>query len=440
MKYPMAILLILAVLVSSCAIPQPDSSDTKPSGQKVNDNIEKPKISENTTISKKEELNDTIPQKEEPPKQEKKEDIEEKINETPKLSSNKIKIATFNIQIFGKTKREKQEVMEVLKKIVRNFDIVAIQEVRDSSETTIPFFLNEINSMSGPDYDVVYGERMGRSTSKEQYAYYFNTETVKYKPNSAYTYADANDIFEREPFIAGFSSGTFNFFLIDIHTKPEDAFNEIDKLDLVVKDAESKFADDDFIVLGDFNADCNYFNEKADSSALEGPEYYWVIEDSADTTTKSTVCTYDRIVFKKDTTLTDYVGNWGVFRFDTEYNLNQELTEDVSDHYPVWAEFYTDRDNDIATNSITANVIAEISTKVEASATEASATQENEDGDSNCESLGCSEGTQFVGSVNSDVYHQCHCSYAKRILEENLVCFVNKEEAIGKGYRAAKRC
>ena len=405
MKHVISFLLILAVLISSCAVPQPDSSDVKPSNFSKTEDIVKPIITENKTIDEKEKINDSKPQElsdeqicismggswfyfsntcvDSCAKARSKEPvlcgqaftwgcecgpdkcwngtdcestIEDKqskethatVNDSlSKPSSNKIKIATFNIQIFGKAKREKPDVMDILKKTVRNFDIVAIQEVRDSSETTIQFFLDGINSMPGPDYGVVSGERLGRSSSKEQYAYYYNTETIKYRPNSAYTYTDSNDVFEREPLVAGFSSGVFDFFLINIHTKPEDAFNEINNLDTVVKDAESKFAGEkDFIVLGDFNADCTYFNEKADSSTLERPEYYWAVEDSADTTTKSTVCTYDRIVFKKDATFSDYASSWEVFRFDNLYALNQELTEDVSDHYPVWAEFYTDRDDD----------------------------------------------------------------------------------------------
>lgn len=44
------------------------------------------------------------------------------------------KIAAFNIQIFGQAKSQKEDVMAVLTRIVREFDIVLIQEVRDASE------------------------------------------------------------------------------------------------------------------------------------------------------------------------------------------------------------------------------------------------------------------------------------------------------------------
>ena len=42
----------------------------------------------------------------------------------------------------------------------------------------------------------------------------------------------------------------------------------------------------------------------------------------------------------------------------------------------------------------------------------------------------------FVGSKNSTKYHSPGCSYAKRILPANLVCFASREDAEKKGYTA----
>lgn len=42
----------------------------------------------------------------------------------------------------------------------------------------------------------------------------------------------------------------------------------------------------------------------------------------------------------------------------------------------------------------------------------------------------------LVGSKNSDKYHIPSCSYAKRILPANRVCFSSEEEARKKGYTA----
>jgi deoxyribonuclease-1-like protein len=129
------------------------------------------------------------------------------------------KIAAFNIQVFGRAKRQKEDVMAILTKIVREFDIVLVQEIRDSSEETAPSFLQRINEMEGPKYYYIRSERLGRTTSKEAYAYFYNSETVDFIQGSDYIYNDVNDVFEREPYIASFKSGNFDFTLVGVHTK-----------------------------------------------------------------------------------------------------------------------------------------------------------------------------------------------------------------------------
>ena len=98
-------------------------------------------------------------------------------------------------------------------------------------------------------------------------------------------------------------------------------------------------------MLGDFNADCRYFNEASYSSVFSSGEYTWIIKNGEDTTVSKTDCTYDRIV----TTLTvneDYAGKNGVYRFDNVYGFDRKQAKKVSDHYPVWAEFYVGRDTE----------------------------------------------------------------------------------------------
>ena len=266
------------------------------------------------------------------------------VNASVGLANNsKIRIASFNIQVFGESKRSKPQVMEILSKSARNFDIMLVQELRDSTETTLPFYLEQINSLPGPDYLAVSSPRLGRTSSKENYAYVYNPEKLTLLAN--YTFADppgnsSPDIFQREPFIARFKSnnGSFDFVLIGIHTDPDEAVQEIDDLALTVGDARARFpGEDDFIILGDLNADCDYFDADEPVS-IKNSSFIWIIPDTADTTTRSTDCAYDRIILSESAN-ESYAGEWGVFRFDLEYGLNQSLTLEVSDHYPVWADF-----------------------------------------------------------------------------------------------------
>ncbi len=266
------------------------------------------------------------------------------VAETNKTQSNKtIIVGSFNIQIFGESKREKEDVMDILTNIACNFDVLAIQELRDDTETTAEIYVDAINGLcENSTYDFIMSPRLGRSSSKENYAIIYKTNNIQYIEDSAYVYEDTNDDFEREPLVAQFKSGSFDFVMINNHIKPEDAENEIAVLDEVVNDARTHFeGEEDYIILGDLNADCTYLDE--DNIPLDEETYIQLIPNDEDTTTKSTDCTYDRIIVTKET-MEDYVGKYRIFRFDEEYELDSELTVDVSDHYPIMVEFYTNKD------------------------------------------------------------------------------------------------
>jgi len=261
-------------------------------------------------------------------------------------SSETIIIANFNIQVFGKAKVRKTGVMVILAKTITQFDIVAVQEIRDKSGTAIRELEHAVDTM-GTDYKVIIGPRLGRTSSKEQYAFMYNTKTIS--AGESYTFDDSADYFHRDPFIASFSTkkGNFDFVLITLHADPDDATREINTIPMVVRDAQNHFPDEkDFIVLGDLNADCKYFDEDDLTSPMRSPEFKWLITNDMDTNLAKSSCTYDRIVITGMTTTEDYAGESGVFRFDTVFGLTQSMAKKVSDHYPVYCVFYVNKDRD----------------------------------------------------------------------------------------------
>lgn len=273
---------------------------------------------------------------------------QERENRTNEEEPSVIKIAAFNIKIFGKTKRQKNYVMDVLTDIVREFDIVFIQEIRDSSEETAPYFLQKINEMGGAEYKFVRSERLGRTASKEAYAYFYNSETIEFIEESDYVYNDTDDVFEREPYIASFRSGNFDFTLVGIHIKPDDAYSEIGNLTHVVNSVLSENPNEkDIIILGDFNADGSYFDEGDLTNPFKASEFHWVITNDMDTMT-TTDYTYDRIMLMNATYSQEYVEDSAeVFYFDIEYEIsNSTLIEAVSDHYPIYAEYESGLEDD----------------------------------------------------------------------------------------------
>lgn len=258
-------------------------------------------------------------------------------------ASDQISIASFNIQILGKTKANKQDVLHDIVKIMKNYDVIAVQEIRDKTSEAVTKLKDALNA-DGEEYKYVIGPRVGRSSSKEQYAVFYKSKKIEYISN--YTYEDQDDVFQREPLIVQLKArnAKFRFALAVIHTEPDHATEEIIALDEVVKDAQVKLGEKDIIVLGDYNADCNYYNEDS-SNAFTASNYTWLITNDLDTNVADTSCTYDRIVLT-GSVKEDYANKSGVYKYENDLGLNRSQVKAISDHYPVYSYFYTNKDTD----------------------------------------------------------------------------------------------
>lgn len=248
-----------------------------------------------------------------------------------------ISIATFNIQVFGQSKLGKPDVMEILTDVVRQFDVIAIQELRSAEQNVIPDWLELINA-DGSRYDGLVGPRLGRTVMKEQYVYLYNTETVEMIPDSHYTVNDPEEIFHRAPLVASFqtkvASGQdpFTFTLVNIHTSPDEVDWELDALGDVMHMIQRANPDeDDVIVLGDLNVDYRKMGRLA-----EIPNVHWLVNLEPTNTRKT--ATYDNIVFDRVQT-NEYTGTWGILDLEAQYGLSREEALQISDHLPVWGIF-----------------------------------------------------------------------------------------------------
>jgi endonuclease/exonuclease/phosphatase family metal-dependent hydrolase len=262
------------------------------------------------------------------------------VNATPTArtgAGDTIKIASFNIQVFGTSKIKKPEVMDVLTKVVRRFDVVAIQEVRSTDDTVLPKFVQMINA-DGSRYDFVIGPRLGRTNSKEQYSFVFNTTRLEVDRKSIYTVADPQDLLHREPLVARFtvrgspSGRPFSFSLVNIHTDPDETRQELDALASVFTSIHGNGSgEDDVILLGDLNVDTRHLGKLG-----QLPGIGYAISGVKTNTRKTHL--YDNIVFDRRYTV-EYTGRWGVLDLMSEFGMTQQQALGVSDHMPIWAEF-----------------------------------------------------------------------------------------------------
>ena len=249
-----------------------------------------------------------------------------------------VTLASFNIQSFGPTKMGNATVMAILVDVVRHFDIVAIQEIRSLDQTIVERFVQQINA-HGAAYRYVLSPRLGRGSYQEQYAFIYNTRRVALVPGSVYTVMDERDDFHREPMVATFYARTdqstrpFTFTLVNIHTDPDDVSAELSVLDDVVQGIRRLSPEDDVIVIGDLNARPERYGH-----LLHLPSVGWALRDGQATNTRRTK-SYDNLVFDQSQTV-EFTGRAGVIDVESVYQLDRAAALKVSDHLPVWAEFY----------------------------------------------------------------------------------------------------
>ncbi|MCP4194523.1 MAG: endonuclease/exonuclease/phosphatase [Planctomycetaceae bacterium] len=248
-----------------------------------------------------------------------------------------IRIATFNIDAFNETKSHKPRVMNVLSRIARQFDVIAIQEIQSDADDIIPRLVDLMNK-SGQRYDYAIGPRLGPVGAQEQYAFIFNGQSVLLDRAELYTVDDQDDLLLREPFVGWFravgpnKTEAFTFSLVNVRVDPTNANAERKVLDDVVHAVrDDGREEDDVIILGDFRAAAR---ELGDLDRLSDVSY---AVSHIPTNTHGDQ-SWSNIVVQKNSTI-EFTGRGGVFDFLREYNMNLEEAAEVSDHLPVWAEF-----------------------------------------------------------------------------------------------------
>ncbi|XP_070758634.1 deoxyribonuclease-1-like [Enoplosus armatus] len=259
-----------------------------------------------------------------------------------------MKIASFNIQRFGKNKVSDPDVLNILAKIVSRYDIIVILEVVDISGEAVKTLLDALNTSSRKHhYTLKISSRLGRTRYKEQFMFLYRDDMVdlvgSYQFDDQVT--EGGDVFARDPYILRFrclNTVLKDLVMIPVHTKPDDSEKELDELYDVFQHVKKKWKTDNVMILGDFNADGLYVS-KRDMKSIRirsDANFHWLIGDDVDTTASNrNDHTYDRIVVYGHDMLQAVVPNSAKpFNFQKAYGLSDEQALKVSDHYPVEVE------------------------------------------------------------------------------------------------------
>ena len=238
--------------------------------------------------------------------------------DAPSMNSNisnaeNFTIANWNMKVFGIKKASDENLMNLYASIISNYDIIFLQEIRDESGESF----NQLCSLL-PSYNCNISSRAGRTSSKEQVGIVYRKgikiiNFIDFNPDSL-------DRWERPPIELEFDVNGYEFNVYNIHTKPTNASLELTNLNSVVSNSGNT------IVLGDFNADCSYYDHGKED---QFNEWNWIISDRDSTTSSNSSCAYDRIIIN-DNAKKEFE-EYGIF--------NNSINKNVSDHDLVWAQF-----------------------------------------------------------------------------------------------------
>ncbi|KAI8521133.1 Deoxyribonuclease-1 [Branchiostoma belcheri] len=254
-----------------------------------------------------------------------------------------LRIAEFHLRKFGRA------TMEEPAELIRRYDILLLLGIMDITGKAIYELFDKITIDMGEDedYGIIVSKRVG-IVPREQFAVIYRVDKGVVMTDSYY-YELGGDVrvFDRAPFIVRFSlqhleascdEENCNKELPAVHPSATDTAQELDRLADVYADVCARWNIQNVLFAGNFRAGCDYVTGKQ-LKALRlraNSKFHWPIGDDVDTTLAKLGCAYDRFVLAGQDLKRAFIPESGkIFEYDSAYDLDRDLVEDLSDHYPI---------------------------------------------------------------------------------------------------------
>ncbi len=283
-----------------------------------------------------------------------------------------LNLAIWNVRDFGKKRRTK-DALHMIAEVIYQFDLVAFVELGANLKP-----LRKVMDLLGPYWRIVYNDiTPGYAGNQERIGFLYDKRMVTFngfaaelsprmvRPKGMNAAGKKHDYVAefgiwRQPYMASFRAGTFDFIVVATHIRYDSKHEErrVEELEYIAewigRWCKSKhMVDRDIIVLGDFNTpsidDDDAFFNALTSAGLRVPASL----RTAGHTNFAGGKQYDHILYYPGQTKT-VTNKGGVFRFANKRNCKAlfpalsptEFTYKLSDHYPVWVQLNTDTDDE----------------------------------------------------------------------------------------------
>lgn len=299
--------------------------------------------------------------------------------EIPKRSQDNLLIASWNLCNLGaKGQRRDPEDLVLMAEIMKPFDLIAAQEIRDDYGE----FETVVKKM-GSKYDFLMTDRAGND---ERLAFIYKTTRVQrtqlagelvvpttlplqmIKKQRKRTYEIEVGQFDRNPYMCSFAAGDFTLTLVNVHiyygAKSGKKFMrrmaEVYGLAKWAHDrrteSRDKTFDHDLILIGDFNipklADNDFVSTQLRAFGMQPTNHSSFQGSNLDGREQ-----FDQIAFHPGETKDRFTGKSGVYDYDgtlfrqkiwddpaySEAQFHAYLRHHISDHRPIWSEWHCQR-------------------------------------------------------------------------------------------------
>ncbi|MCH1494772.1 MAG: deoxyribonuclease I [Rubripirellula sp.] len=250
-----------------------------------------------------------------------------------------LKIASWALDGFGPTKLANSVARQNLAKVIRNFDLVALQQIASIERDLVPRLVDAINHGESR-YEYVISEPTGPKDRPEQLAFIFDTSRLRVDRRQTYTIQDPTNRLTYDPLVAWFRAAepsvnqAWTFSLVNIRIDLANAPAEVALLSEVIESVRNDGrGEDDVVLAGLFQADDAYLVPSVGRESVVAS----VRGRATDVFGK-----YQTSNILVDTLMTtESVGRGGVFDYPRQMDLNPVEAEAVSGQLPVYAEFST---------------------------------------------------------------------------------------------------
>ena len=250
-----------------------------------------------------------------------------------------LKIASWALDGFGPTKLSNSLARQNLAKVIRQFDLVALQQIASIERDLIPRLVDAINHGENR-YEYVISEPTGPKDRPEQLAFIFDTSKLRVDRRQTYTIQDPTNRLTYDPLVAWFRAAepsvnqAWTFSLVNVRIDLANAPAEVALLSEVIESVRNDGrGEDDVVLTGLFQADDAYLVPSIGRESVVAS----VRGRATDVFGK-----YQTSNILVDTLMTtESIGRGGVFDYPRQMDLNPVEAEAVSGQLPVYAEFST---------------------------------------------------------------------------------------------------